>query len=64
MTKTERQARWDRRKGQGNPRYCERGFIAGNPRYNLATGWTIDGRPHMTRAKVKAADADQRGEAR
>lgn len=63
MTKAERQARWERRKAQGSPRYCERSFIAGNPRYNLSTGWTLDGRPHKTRAKVKAADADQRWEA-
>ena len=63
MTKAERQARWDRRKGKGNPRHCERGFITGNPRYSLSTGWTYDGRSHKTRAKVKAQDADQRWEA-
>jgi hypothetical protein len=63
MTKAERQARWERRKAQGNPRYCERGFITGNPRYSLSTGWTYDGRSHRTRAAVKRQDESQNTEA-
>jgi len=50
MTKEERKARWDRRKGQGSARYCDRGWVGGNPRYSGKVGnGGIDHRPQRNR---------------
>lgn len=50
MTKEARKARWDRRKGQGSARYCERGWVGGNPRFSGKSGDSyIDSRPQRNR---------------
>jgi hypothetical protein len=49
MTKLDRIARWERRKGRLDGRHCRRGWVSGNPRYSGKSGTRHDERAHRLR---------------